>query len=45
MTEIELPCCDTIARVETLTDEIRCDSCGIVLELAVDEPIIDRAAA
>jgi hypothetical protein len=45
MTEIELPCCQTITRVDTLTDEIRCESCGIVLELADDEPIVESAAA
>jgi hypothetical protein len=45
MTEIELPCCETITRVDALTDEIRCESCGIVLELAGDEPIVASVAA
>ena len=45
MIEIELPCCQTIARVETLEDEIRCDRCAVVLELADDEPIAVAVAA
>jgi hypothetical protein len=45
MTEIELPCCQTITRVDTLTDEIRCESCGTVLQLADDEPIVETVAA
>jgi hypothetical protein len=45
MTEIQLPCCDAIVRVDTLEDAVRCESCGIILELADDEPIVVRAAA
>jgi hypothetical protein len=45
MTEIQLPCCDTIVRVNELEDAIRCESCGIALELADDEPIAVPVAA
>jgi len=45
MTEIQLPCCDAIVRVDALEDEIRCESCGITLELADDEPLAVPAAA
>jgi hypothetical protein len=45
MNEIQLPCCDAIARVDTFEDSIRCESCGIVLELADDEPIAVPVAA
>ena len=46
MTEIQLPCCDAIVRVnDALEDPIRCESCGIVLEFADDEPIAVPAAA
>ena len=45
MTEIELPCCNTITRVADIEDEIRCESCGITLELADDEPVAAPAAA
>jgi hypothetical protein len=36
MTEIQLPCCETIAFVETLEDTIHCDHCGIDLDVADD---------
>jgi hypothetical protein len=45
MTDIQLPCCDTIARVESLEDEIRCEGCGVVLEIADDGPVGIRTAA
>jgi hypothetical protein len=45
MTEIQLPCCDTPARVETLEATIHCDRCGIDLDVADDEPIALSAAA
>jgi hypothetical protein len=45
MTEIQLPCCDAIVRVEALEDKIRCESCGVVLELAADEIIAVPVAA
>ena len=46
MTEIQLPCCDGIVRVnDALEDAIRCESCGVVLELAHDEPIAVPVAA
>jgi hypothetical protein len=38
MTDIELPCCETTIQVEALTDTIRCDRCGIELDIADDEP-------
>jgi len=45
MTEIQLPCCDAIVRVDSLEDAIRCEGCGITLELADDEPIAVPVAA
>jgi len=36
MTEIQLPCCETTARVESLDEPIHCDHCGIDLEIAPD---------
>ena len=46
MTEIQLPCCETTARVESLDGPIHCDHCGIDLELAPDaEPIPTLLAA
>lgn len=29
-----MPCCGTATRVEELTDEVGCETCGVVLELA-----------
>ena len=34
MVEIEMPCCGTTALVEELTDEVGCEACNVVLELA-----------
>lgn len=34
MVEIEMPCCGTAMRIEELTDEVGCEACGVVLELA-----------
>jgi hypothetical protein len=45
MTDIELPCCETTIQVEALTDSIRCERCGIELDLAPDEPAPARLAA
>jgi hypothetical protein len=45
MTEIQLPCCDAIVHVDALEEAIRCESCGIVLELADDEPLAIPGAA
>ena len=39
MIEIELPCCGTATHIESLTDVIDCETCGVVLELA--EPTIE----
>jgi hypothetical protein len=36
MTEIQLPCCETTAHVESLDGPIHCDDCGIDLDLAPD---------
>jgi hypothetical protein len=36
MVEITLPCCDTPASLEREADEVRCETCGIVHELAPD---------
>jgi hypothetical protein len=45
MTEIQLPCCETPTRVETLEATIQCDHCGIDLDVADDEPIALPTAA
>jgi DNA gyrase inhibitor GyrI len=50
MVEITLPCCDTPATLDAETDEVRCDVCGLVHELAPDarpsvEPAVILAAA
>lgn len=37
MTEISLPCCDTPTLLADLDEPIRCDHCGIELQLADDE--------
>ena len=29
-----MPCCGTTTRVEELTDEVGCETCNVVLELA-----------
>jgi hypothetical protein len=34
MIEIELPCCGNATRVEELADDVGCETCGVVLELA-----------
>jgi hypothetical protein len=34
MVEIEMPCCGNTTRVEELTDEVGCETCNVVLELA-----------
>ena len=34
MVEIEMPCCGSTTRVEELTDEVGCETCSVVLELA-----------
>ena len=36
MVEIPLPCCDTFAMLEPEADEVRCEACGVVHELAPD---------
>jgi hypothetical protein len=38
MVEIEMPCCGTTTRVEQLTDEVGCETCNVVLELADSNP-------
>jgi hypothetical protein len=45
MIEIELPCCETPVRVDSLDDLIRCDACGIEHEVAADEPALVALAA
>ena len=34
MVEIEMPCCGTPTHIAELTDEVRCETCNVVLELA-----------
>jgi hypothetical protein len=34
MVEIAMPCCGSTMRVEELTDEVGCEACNVVLELA-----------
>jgi hypothetical protein len=36
MIEIELPCCGIATALPELTDEIRCDDCGVLVEVAAD---------
>ena len=36
MIEIEMPCCETTSVVEELRDSVRCETCGVVLELGED---------
>jgi hypothetical protein len=36
MIEIQLPCCDGQAVIEPGVDEVRCEACAIVHELAPD---------
>jgi hypothetical protein len=38
MVEIEMPCCGTTALVAELTDEVGCETCNVVLELADPTP-------
>ena len=38
MVEIEMPCCGTTTLVEELTDEVGCETCNVVLELAEPTP-------
>lgn len=45
MTEIQLPCCETTTRVESLESTIHCDRCGIDLDVADDELLAIPAAA
>ena len=45
MIEIQLPCCEASALVETLGDVVRCDACGIELTVAEDVPEPVLAAA
>ncbi|HXG26048.1 MAG TPA: hypothetical protein VNL94_04240 [Candidatus Binatia bacterium] len=34
MIELELPCCGSTTLVEELVDEVGCETCNVVLELA-----------
>jgi hypothetical protein len=36
MIELELPCCGETARLVDLADDVRCEACGVVAELAAD---------
>ncbi len=38
MIEIEMPCCETTALVEELRDDVRCETCGVILELGEPAP-------
>jgi hypothetical protein len=38
MIEIEMPCCGTTTRVADLADEVGCETCNVVLELADTYP-------
>jgi hypothetical protein len=38
MIELELPCCGGVARLADLADEIRCEDCGIAVDVAADPP-------
>ncbi len=39
MIDFELPCCGEATRLAELADEVRCDGCGVVVELAPDAPV------
>jgi hypothetical protein len=45
MIEIEMPCCGTATRVDALADDVSCETCGVVLELADTAPEALPAAA
>jgi hypothetical protein len=45
MIEIEMPCCGTPALIAELTDDVGCETCGVVLELADPAPEALAAAA
>ena len=45
MVEIEMPCCGTTTLVEKLTDEVGCETCNVVLELADTSALALPAAA
>jgi hypothetical protein len=34
MVEIEMPCCGTTTHIAQLADEVACERCNVVLELA-----------
>jgi hypothetical protein len=38
MIELELPCCGGTTRLAELADDIRCEDCGVAVELAPDAP-------
>jgi hypothetical protein len=38
MVEIEMPCCGTTTLIAELTDEVGCETCNVVLELADSHP-------
>lgn len=39
MIQIEMPCCGTTAHLDELVDEVGCETCRVVLELA--DPIAE----
>jgi len=45
MIEIEMPCCGTTALMAEVTDDVACETCGVVLELADPAPEALAAAA
>lgn len=42
MIKIEMPCCGTTAHLDELTDEVGCETCGVVLDLV--DPIAEALA-
>lgn len=40
-----MPCCGTTTRVAELTDEVGCEACNVVLELADTHPEVLAVAA
>lgn len=38
MIQIEMPCCGTTVHMNALDDEVRCETCGVALELADPDP-------
>ncbi len=45
MIDVELPCCGETMRLVELSDEMRCEACGVVVELAPDSVVAHEPSA